>query len=59
MICFRIGAEDAPYGTREFAGYVAEIDLLQLPNHRVYLTAYDRRLSVKAIQRSHTRTEGL
>src|SRR5262249_29421000 len=37
MISFRIGAEDSPYMIREFAGYFEEIDLLQLPNHRVYL----------------------
>ena len=36
-ISFRIGAEDSPYMAREFADYVEEIDLLQLPNHRVYL----------------------
>jgi type IV secretory pathway TraG/TraD family ATPase VirD4 len=37
IISFRIGAEDSPYMVREFAGYVEEIDLLQLPNHRTYL----------------------
>ena len=37
MISFRIGAEDSPYMVREFADYVEEIYLLQLPNHRVYL----------------------
>jgi type IV secretory pathway TraG/TraD family ATPase VirD4 len=37
IISFRIGAEDSPYMVREFAGYLEEIDLLQLPNHRVYL----------------------
>jgi type IV secretory pathway TraG/TraD family ATPase VirD4 len=37
MISFRIGAEDSPYMVREFADYVEEIDLLQLPNHHVYL----------------------
>jgi hypothetical protein len=37
IMSFRIGAEDAPYMAREFAGYLDEIDLLQLPNHRVYL----------------------
>jgi type IV secretory pathway TraG/TraD family ATPase VirD4 len=37
MISFRIGAEDSPYMVREFAGYLEEIDLLQLPNHRIYL----------------------
>jgi type IV secretory pathway TraG/TraD family ATPase VirD4 len=37
VISFRVGAEDAPYMAREFAGYLEEIDLLQLPNHRIYL----------------------
>jgi Type IV secretion-system coupling protein DNA-binding domain len=37
MISFRVGAEDAPYIAREFAGSLEEIDLLQLPNHRIYL----------------------
>src|SRR6516225_9742624 len=37
IISFRIGAEDSPYMVREFAVYLEEIDLLQLPNHRVYL----------------------
>jgi hypothetical protein len=37
VISFRIGAEDSPYMVREFAGYLEEIDLLQLPNHRIYL----------------------
>jgi hypothetical protein len=37
IISFRIGAEDSPYMIREFAGYLEEIDLLQLPNHRIYL----------------------
>src|SRR6516162_7215180 len=37
MMSFRIGAEDSPYMVREFAEYLEEIDLLQLPNHRVYL----------------------
>jgi hypothetical protein len=37
LISFRIGAEDSPYMVREFADYVEEIDLLQMPNHRAYL----------------------
>ena len=37
IISFRIGAEDSSYMVREFAGYLEEIDLLQLPNHRIYL----------------------
>jgi hypothetical protein len=37
IISFRIGAEDSPYMVREFAGYLEEIDLLHLPNHRIYL----------------------
>jgi hypothetical protein len=34
---FRVGAEDAPYLVREFQGTFEEIDLLQLPNYRIYL----------------------
>ncbi len=37
VISFRIGAEDAPYFVREFAEEFAEIDLIQLPNYRIYL----------------------
>jgi type IV secretory pathway TraG/TraD family ATPase VirD4 len=37
IISFRVGVEDAPYLVREFHGRFAEIDLLQLPNYRVYL----------------------
>jgi hypothetical protein len=37
IISFRIGAEDSSYMVREFAEYFEEIDLLQLPNHRIYL----------------------
>jgi hypothetical protein len=37
IISFRIGAEDAPYLVREFQERFAEIDLLQLPNYRIYL----------------------
>jgi hypothetical protein len=37
IVSFRIGAEDSPYMVREFAGYLEEIDLLQLPNHRAYM----------------------
>jgi type IV secretory pathway TraG/TraD family ATPase VirD4 len=37
IISFRVGAEDAPYLAREFSGRFDEIDLLQLPNYRVYL----------------------
>jgi hypothetical protein len=37
IISFRIGAEDSSYMVREFAEYLQEIDLLQLPNHRIYL----------------------
>ena len=36
-ICFRLGAEDAPYFVREFVQAFEEIDLLQLPNYRIYL----------------------
>ena len=37
IISFRVGAEDAPYLVREFQGKFEEIDLLQLPNYRIYL----------------------
>jgi hypothetical protein len=37
IISFRVGAEDTPYLVREFHERFAEIDLLQLPNYRVYL----------------------
>jgi type IV secretory pathway TraG/TraD family ATPase VirD4 len=37
IISFRVGAEDAPYLVREFSGRFDEIDLLQLPNYRIYL----------------------
>ena len=37
VISFRLGAEDAPFVAREFAEYVEEIDLVQLPNYRIYL----------------------
>lgn len=37
FISFRVGAEDAPYLAREFTEVFDEIDLVQLPNHHVYL----------------------
>ena len=37
MISFRVGVEDAPYLVREFHERFAQIDLLQLPNYRIYL----------------------
>ncbi len=37
IISFRVGAEDAPYLAREFVGEFEEIDLIQLPSHRIYL----------------------
>jgi type IV secretory pathway TraG/TraD family ATPase VirD4 len=37
IISFRVGAEDAPYLAREFHEAFEEIDLLQLPNHHIYL----------------------
>src|SRR6202171_6075560 len=37
IISFRVGAEDASYLTREFQGRFEEMDLLQLPNYRIYL----------------------
>jgi type IV secretory pathway TraG/TraD family ATPase VirD4 len=37
IISFRVGAEDASYLVREFHEQFGEIDLLQLPNYRIYL----------------------
>jgi type IV secretory pathway TraG/TraD family ATPase VirD4 len=37
LICFRLGAEDAPYFVREFVEEFEEIDLMQLPNYRIYV----------------------
>lgn len=37
IISFRVGAEDAPYLSREFTDVFDETDLVQLPNHRIYL----------------------
>ena len=37
IIAFRVGAEDAPYLAREFSDVFAEADLMQLPNHQIYL----------------------
>jgi hypothetical protein len=37
LISFRIGAEDAPYVVHELNRQFDELDLLQLPNYRVYI----------------------
>jgi hypothetical protein len=37
VVSFRVGAEDASYLVREFHERFEEIDLLQLPNYRIYL----------------------
>lgn len=37
IISFRVGAEDAPYLSREFTEVFDQTDLVQLPNHHVYL----------------------
>jgi len=37
IISFRVGAEDAPYLSREFTEVFDETDLVQLPNYRIYL----------------------
>ncbi len=37
LISFRVGAEDAPYLAREFQPKFEVLDLLSLPNHRIYL----------------------
>jgi type IV secretory pathway TraG/TraD family ATPase VirD4 len=37
LISFRVGAEDAPFLAREFTEIFDETDLVQLPNHHIYL----------------------
>ncbi len=37
VISFRVGAEDAPFLVREFVEQFEQIDLMQLPNYRIYL----------------------
>ena len=37
LISFRLGAEDAPYVSREFQARFEDTDLVQLPNHHIYL----------------------
>jgi type IV secretory pathway TraG/TraD family ATPase VirD4 len=37
LISFRVGAEDAPYLASEFNEVFDQVDLLQLPNHQIYL----------------------
>jgi hypothetical protein len=37
ILSFRVGAEDAPYLEREFVGKFEQVDLVQLPNHCIYL----------------------
>jgi hypothetical protein len=37
LICFRVGAEDAPYLARELQPRFGVEDLLNLPNHSIYL----------------------
>ena len=37
LISFRVGAEDAHYLVQEFHEQFENIDLLQLPNYRVYI----------------------
>lgn len=37
VISFRVGAEDAPFLVREFVEEFEQIDLMQLPNYRIYL----------------------
>lgn len=38
LISFRVGAEDAPLVGREFRDCFSTIDLMQLPNHDIYLS---------------------
>jgi hypothetical protein len=37
VISFRVGAEDAPYLAKEFQDEFEQIDLMQLPNYRIYI----------------------
>lgn len=37
IISFRVGSEDAAHLAREFQDRFVELDLLQLPNYRIYL----------------------
>ncbi|MGY3347170.1 MULTISPECIES: type IV secretory system conjugative DNA transfer family protein [unclassified Bradyrhizobium] len=37
IICFRVSAEDASHLEREFRPTLEEVDLLKLPNYRIYL----------------------
>jgi len=37
LISFRVGAEDAPYLAREFQPEFEVQDMLNLPNHNIYL----------------------
>lgn len=37
LISFRLGSEDAPFIAREFAPRFKAIDLMNLPNHHIYL----------------------
>jgi hypothetical protein len=37
LISFRVGAEDARYLIQEFHEQFGSIDLLQLPNYRIYI----------------------
>ena len=37
VISFRVGAEDAEYLAREFSPVFGETDLINLPNHHIYL----------------------
>ena len=37
VISFRVGAEDAPFLVQEFVEKFEQIDLMQLPNYRIYL----------------------
>ena len=37
LISFRVGAQDAPYMAREFYPDISQEDLINLPNHHIYL----------------------
>ena len=49
IICFRLGPPDARALAGEFEPKFQGIDLVNLPNHHIYLQAHDRRRSFAAI----------
>lgn len=58
LISFRVGAEDAPYLAREFQPTIGVEDLLNLPNHSIYMRlmidgAPSRPFSATTVQHRH------